>query len=666
MSRIWIVHRRERERAALESLAAAAEAVTGAPDDPRFESAPPPETVVLGLADDWEAELEFAHRQRRRLPTARWILVGEPGAGELARALFDRLALDYLPYPPTGAALRQRIGSSVRADRASLSQRARRDAATERFSRWLSDLELPELLRSMDPRLAEVPLLVRGEAGSGRSALIRYAHQFGPASRSELVGVACEAATNVDSVLRALERGADRPGNETGVWVWLDEIGRLSPRHQRELADWIEAGSPGAPLAVLRWVAGLEARDPELDSDLAALFATLRVELPPLRERADRLEAIAQETAAAWARQRREAARRFGPDALAALRRYPWPGNLRELERVLLDTLAHSSGDPIGARQLRLPGAEAQPAPPAPDAGAVHTPEPETAPETETASEPEPEPIVASQIGVLLPDRPAAEPEPVEASRVGVMLPDSPPSELPASEPQAGKTPAPKTEVSAGVGDPLEPLAQELSGRLGDPRSLLRSFAELAPERFGDPAFRARFAEMLREEGEPLSGLLGRLDRLGSVGAPRREKLDLAALLESLLDSRRDEFRRRHLLVLKELDPGQSAVMGDPQALQVAFEALLDKALAMIPDRGDLYLASRRLTSEGDPAAGSTRVLLRFHDPTAAEHPALSAAEHSLALLIAELLVRAQGGRLTLGTSDAEERLLVADLPAPS
>jgi hypothetical protein len=60
---LWIVHREPRLRSAIARLAAAGEnAVLGAPSDPGFDSAPAPEVVLLGLAQDFEAELQFAHR----------------------------------------------------------------------------------------------------------------------------------------------------------------------------------------------------------------------------------------------------------------------------------------------------------------------------------------------------------------------------------------------------------------------------------------------------------------------------------------------------------------------------------------------------------------------------------------------------------------------------
>src|SRR5215470_1573005 len=100
MSTVWIVHREDRARAALVRLAGLSDAVIGRPSDPIFDAAPGADVVVLGLAGDWEAELEFAHRQRSRLGHARWVLIGEKDEADAAFAQFDQLAIDFLAYPP--------------------------------------------------------------------------------------------------------------------------------------------------------------------------------------------------------------------------------------------------------------------------------------------------------------------------------------------------------------------------------------------------------------------------------------------------------------------------------------------------------------------------------------------------------------------------------------
>ncbi len=90
---LWIVHRSPQLRAALARLAASGEdSFLGAPEDPGFDAAPAADVVLLGLAEDFESELQFAHRARRRLPDAAWILLAEPDRVADARRLFDRRA----------------------------------------------------------------------------------------------------------------------------------------------------------------------------------------------------------------------------------------------------------------------------------------------------------------------------------------------------------------------------------------------------------------------------------------------------------------------------------------------------------------------------------------------------------------------------------------------
>ena len=627
MSTVWIVHREDRARAALVRLAGSSEAVIGRPSDPLFDAVPAADVVVLGLAGDWEAELEFAHRQRNRLAAARWVLIGEKDQADAAYGQFDALPVEFLAYPPRADEL-ARAMRPAEPPRPSLSQRARREAAAARFAREFADLELPELLRALDPHLAGVPVVVRGETGTGRGALLRYLHYFGGTGDGALAHIPCSTGTEVDEIERALvEVGRAHP-RLPSLSVWLDEIGALAPRVQRELATWLGSGPPpGVRAPVLRWLASLDANAPALDPQLTRALATIEIRVPSLRERGSRIEPIATSIAAAWARSRREAPRSFSPEALAFLREYPWPGNLRELEAVVEQSLAGTARDPIGIDDLLLEGV---PLAPPLDAAAVGTlladGEDETAPQGAAAAEP------AGFAGL---------PAPI----IGVPAHDAP--------------------HRIREDDPgLRRLANALIHQVRNPLTTLRTFADLLPERFDDPEFRARFPEMVREDVGRIHGLLARLEQLASLDAPRRDKVDVSEMIGTLLEERREAFRQRHHLVLKELDSSRPTAIADAAQLRLAFEALFDKALAIVPERGDLYIASRR--HEGGGSNGpSVRVLLRFADPSAGGADALGPLESSIELLIAELIVRVQGGRLTLGASEAEERVLVVDLPAP-
>ncbi len=631
MATVWIVHRDDRARAALIRLAGTSDAVIGRPSDPLFDAAPAADVVVLGLAGDWEPELEFAHRQRHRLAHAHWVLIGDKEAAAAAVAQFDRLSAEFLAYPPRADDLARAVRPSP-APRPPLSQRAQREAAATRFSRWLADLDLPELLRALDPHLSGVPVLVRGEPGTGRGALIRYLHHLGGTGDGALAHIPCGADTELSEIEGALFALGRAHPHLPSLCVWLDEVGLLAPRVQRALAAWLEAGPPpGVRTPILRWLASVDTTGTALDSRLTRALGTIEISLPPLRERAHRIEAIAQDVLTAWAREHREAPRRFDAAALAYLRDHAWPGNLRELEAVVEQSLAGTARDPLGIDDLVLEGTVLAP-------------------------------LDASAVGTLLSDD-ETENEAPPARTPSELAPTSglpPIIGAPAIDfPRLGVDPARIREDDPG----LRRLANALIHQVRNPLATIRTFSDLLPERFDDPDFRARFPEMVREDIGRIHGLLARLEQLASLDAPRRDKVDVSEMIEGLLEDRREAFRRRHHLVLKELDSSHPAAIADAAQLRLAFEALFDKAIAIVPDRGDLYIALRRHETGSNGAA--VRVLLRFCDPSAAGADTLGPLQNSIEFLIAELIVRAQGGRLTLGASEAEERVLVVDLPAP-
>jgi len=209
-----------------------------------------------------------------------------------------------------------------------------------------------------------------------------------------------------------------------------------------------------------------------------------------------------------------------------------------------------------------------------------------------------------------------------------------------------------------------------------NPLTAVRTFAEMLPERWSDPEFRERFDALVGEGLTRVEEVVERLERLAAFPAPQRRAVDVGTLLEDALDARRQAIHERRLLVLKELDPNHPAALGDPVQVRAAFEALLDQALALVPPRGDLFLASRHHAA-GLRGGPSVRVLVRFQTGTkrervaqerrgAAPLPDVSPAANALAFAMAETLIRAQGGAFALDSSDASEALVVVDLPAPS
>ncbi|NNL87067.1 MAG: HAMP domain-containing histidine kinase, partial [Myxococcales bacterium] len=249
-----------------------------------------------------------------------------------------------------------------------------------------------------------------------------------------------------------------------------------------------------------------------------------------------------------------------------------------------------------------------------------------------------------------------------------------------ASEPQVTEQPADgtapasseasRTEDTPAAKPPLdlEALSFALAHELRNPLSTLRTFTTLFPEQYQDEEFRVHFGDLASRDVTRMVEAMELLERYQNVAAGRTEggdsgACDLAALAEGVIRGLRGKIDARKLVVLEELERGETAVRGRPDALRFALEALIEQVLAWIEDGRDLYLSVRRAIVRGDEAP-AVRLLVRF--PGSSERAGsgpLAPARASLALTLASAVFAESGGALTLDT-ETELGLLAVDLPA--
>jgi two-component system, NtrC family, response regulator AtoC len=213
------------------------------------------------------------------------------------------------------------------------------------------------------------PVLITGETGTGKELVARAVHEA--SGRTPFLAVNCGAIPQhiLESELFGHAKGSftgatsDKRGlfeAASGGTLFLDEIGELPLSLQPKLLRAIESGE-------IRRVGEVESRRVDLrivaatHRDLAAaveeqqfredLFWRLRVlhlEIPPLRERASDIPLLVDVfLERLGARAGREGIR-VTRDALDALVRYAWPGNIRQLRNTLEAALTFGRGDEIG------------------------------------------------------------------------------------------------------------------------------------------------------------------------------------------------------------------------------------------------------------------------------------------------------------------------------
>ena len=673
MLTIWIIHRDARYRAALARMVGAGDGtVLGGPMDPVFESATRPQAVLLGLSADFEQELDFVQRFAPRVEGATWIVLSAPPDQDEAQRLFDTLPATHLSYPPEPNRLRQAVRTGLRQRHvAPLSMRAGRQRLTDRFGRWFQDVELPDLMRSLDPRLARVPVLIRGERGSGRGLLARYLHTFGGESTAQFMAIASNEIRHSEEILeRIASHGEAARGGS--VAVWLEEVDRLPSHVQRSLCDWVEFGLPAGRVSFsrIRWMAGAAPETdfesvPGLDPQLAESLSALSLELPALRDRAEQIPELVARISAAWCREQGENLRTFNPESLDLLCGYPWPGNLRELESVVTRSLSFSSADPIAPVHVRFPTdsrwldqGEDQPQSQTDDVSFPET--------SHAATEPIPEGLLIEEEEPVVMGEPIHEDAPPDAGPTPEWV-DTPeiqtgPSltgfrgQAEESEPGVGRD-----QISTSE---LRRIVNAVAHEVRNPLVSIRTFSQLLPEQYEDSEFRERFSELVDQDVTRIDEAVSRLQNMVDLPTIQSERVDLSHLLDKLLEEHAAEIRSRRLLVLKELDHRSPHVIGDPLLLRDAFSGLLARTLNQIGDRGDLYVASKHSDTRLG-ASPSLRVLLRYTavDTVPAQPPGESG---DLEGVLAQTIIQSLGGTFTLDTTDGEECVIVIDLPAPT
>ena len=239
---------------------------------------------------------------------------------------------------------------------------------------------------------SDATVLITGESGTGKEVIARAIHARSPHSAGPFVAVNCAALPGelLETELFGHVRGAftgavkDRIGRvemASGGTLFLDEAADIPLPVQvkllRVLQDRVyeRVGESTSRALNARIIAATNAdlseaiRQGRLREDLYYRLKVVPIHIPPLRERPEDIETIAQHLLARIGG-REGRALWLSEDALALFRAYPWPGNVRELENVLEYAIALCRGQTIHVDDLppeiRAPLAGARPDPAGP------------------------------------------------------------------------------------------------------------------------------------------------------------------------------------------------------------------------------------------------------------------------------------------------------------
>ncbi|MEM1030455.1 MAG: sigma-54 dependent transcriptional regulator [Myxococcota bacterium] len=241
-------------------------------------------------------------------------------------------------------------------------------------------LKMRQLMGTVD-RIARsrCTVLITGESGTGKESLVGALHDASRRAEKPLVTVNCGALPEslMESELFGHARGAftgahttrtGRVAEADGGTLFLDEIGELPLNLQAKLLrllqqrEYTPVGDNRTQTADVRIVAATnrnlteEVEDGNFREDLYYRLNVIELQLPPLRERMDDIDALVHHFYdQAMDMAGREDLEGLDEDALGALRAHDWPGNIRELENVVQRAVLLSPGPTITPRDIPAP-----------------------------------------------------------------------------------------------------------------------------------------------------------------------------------------------------------------------------------------------------------------------------------------------------------------------
>jgi DNA-binding NtrC family response regulator len=357
--------------------------------------------LEIHTASDPQAGMELIHRLRPQIVLMDLVMPGvqgmellekivefDPGidvilmtgyySTESAVEAIQKGAADYFPKPFSPEKLRQRIALIVEDAKRRQRSSTIDNELLENFQfegiigRSPLMLDLFSKLRRVAPHFRSV--LVTGPTGSGKELVAKALHHLS-GSGKRFVAVNCSSITEslAESELFGHVKGAFTGANQDKVGVFeyadggtamLDEIGEMPLAMQAKLLRVLQnhevqrVGSPAVAKVDVRVVAATNrdlqemARQGKFREDLYFRLSAIELKVPSLAERPEDLPLLERQFLKAFAAQYNKSVAGLTRRAQTVLARYPWPGNIRELQNVIEHACMMAESDVIDVRDL--------------------------------------------------------------------------------------------------------------------------------------------------------------------------------------------------------------------------------------------------------------------------------------------------------------------------
>src|SRR5688572_2368287 len=300
-------------------------------------------------------------------PTSVVILITAFGDVEMAVRALKQGATDFILKPWQNEKLIATIATAIKlkqsynqVDKLKKAKEMLEEQISKPFAEIIGKSQAIQEVFTLTDKVAKTDanVLILGENGTGKELIARAIHQRSLRKDNSFVAVDMGAITETlfESELFGHKKGAftdareDRPGRfelANGGTLFLDEIGNLSMSLQSKLLSALQSrqvtrvGSNQSHPVDIRLICATNmplhkmVQEGTFRQDLLYRINTVEVQVPPLSDRVEDIPLLAEHYLNYYAKKYHKPVTKIAPEAMDKLKRYAWPGNIRELQHAI-------------------------------------------------------------------------------------------------------------------------------------------------------------------------------------------------------------------------------------------------------------------------------------------------------------------------------------------
>ncbi|MFT5098233.1 MAG: two-component system repressor protein LuxO [Planctomycetaceae bacterium] len=336
-----------------------------------------PDIILLDIELPDGNGMDFLVEAAALEPAPKVIIMTAYGTSDMAVEAIQKGAFDFLTKPFDAARLKVTIDNA--AAQLKLGKRADKLAQLERdrYCGFIGQsLAMQSVYKTIDSLAAsDATGFIVGESGTGKELAAEAIHQQSPRRNAELIAINCGAIPGelMESELFGHVKGAftgassNREGAASvanGGTLFLDEICEMSLDLQKKLLRFIQTGTfrkvgcNKLEKVDVRFVCAtnrdplVEVREGRFREDLFYRLHVIPLRIPPLREREADLLMLAKHFLQQFSDHESKQFGSLSEDAAEAIRRYPWPGNVRQLQNAMQQVVVLNEGTTVDYHML--------------------------------------------------------------------------------------------------------------------------------------------------------------------------------------------------------------------------------------------------------------------------------------------------------------------------